>query len=136
MLKTIAPTKGRQLFILFAFFAFAKFTYASKGEEARPNIIFILTDDQLWDAIGYAGNKIIHTPEMDQLAKAGCYFHKAMVSTPICAASRATILSGLYERTHKYTFQTGPMLNRSLTSQLAPRKAPMVSPSLSLAPSS
>lgn len=27
----------------------------------RPNIIFILTDDQRWDALGYAGNKLIHT---------------------------------------------------------------------------
>ena len=42
------------------------------GEETslgRPNIIFILTDDQRWDALGYAGNKIIRTPEMDKLAK-------------------------------------------------------------------
>ena len=34
----------------------------------RPNIIFILTDDQRWDALGYAGNTIIKTPNMDELA--------------------------------------------------------------------
>ena len=72
-----------------------------------PNIIFILTDDQRWDALGYAGNKIIQTPEMDKLAQSGAYFRNAIVTTPICAASRASIFSGLYERTHKYTFQTG-----------------------------
>jgi len=33
----------------------------------KPNIIFILTDDQRWDALGYAGNSIIQTPEMDKL---------------------------------------------------------------------
>ena len=73
----------------------------------RPNIIFILTDDQRFDAIGYAGNKLISTPEMDKLAKTGTYFENAMVTTPICAASRASILTGLYERTHSFNFQTG-----------------------------
>ena len=35
----------------------------------RPNIIFILTDDQRWDALGYTGNNIIHMTNMDKLAK-------------------------------------------------------------------
>jgi alpha-L-rhamnosidase len=78
-------------------------------ESKQPNIIFILTDDQRWDALGYAGNKIIQTPEMDKLAKSGVYFRNGIVTTPICSASRASIFSGLYERTHKYTFQTGDM---------------------------
>jgi len=70
-----------------------------------PNIIFILTDDQRWDALGVTGNTIVQTPEMDALAKAGTYFKNAFATTPICAASRASILTGLYERTHGYTFQ-------------------------------
>jgi len=73
----------------------------------QPNIIFILTGDQRFDAIGYAGNELIHTPEMDKLAKAGTYFNNAMVTTPICAASRASLMSGVYERTHRFNFQTG-----------------------------
>ncbi len=73
----------------------------------KPNIIFILTDDQRFDALGYAGNQLISTPEMDKLAKEGTYFRNAMVTTPICAASRASILTGLYERTHNFNFQTG-----------------------------
>ena len=75
--------------------------------QERPNIIFILTDDQRWDALGYAGNEIIHTPEMDRLAREGVYFKNAFVTTPICAASRASIFTGMYERTHGYTFQQG-----------------------------
>jgi alpha-L-rhamnosidase len=86
----------------------------------RPNIIFILTDDQRWDALGYAGNDIIKTPEMDALARQGSYFSHAMVSTPICSASRASIFSGLYERTHRYSFQTGPM-RREYMEQSYPR---------------
>ena len=75
-------------------------------EDKRPNIIFILTDDQRFDALGYAGNTLIHTPQMDELAKSGTYFTNAMATTPICAASRASILTGLYERTHHYDFSS------------------------------
>ena len=75
--------------------------------EKRPNIIFILTDDQRWNALGYAGNKEIVTPEMDKLAQQGTYFSKAIATTPISAASRASIFTGMYERSHRYTFQTG-----------------------------
>ncbi|UZD23219.1 sulfatase [Algoriphagus halophytocola] len=73
----------------------------------RPNIIFILTDDQRFDALGYAGNPYAHTPEMDRLAQTGTYFETAMVTTPICAASRASLFTGLYERSHNFNFQTG-----------------------------
>lgn len=82
---------------------------------SKPNIIFILTDDQRWDALGYAGNKYAHTPEMDKLATEGVYFKKAMATTPICAASRASILSGMYERSHRYTFQTGNIKDAYMT---------------------
>ena len=75
----------------------------------RPNIIFILTDDQRFDSLGYAGNDIIETPEMDRLAQEGVYFRMALVTTPLCAPSRASIFSGLYERTHGYTFGVGPI---------------------------
>jgi len=82
-------------------------SYAS--DTKRPNIIFILTDDHRMDALGYAGNPIIKTPTLDKLAREGVYFRNAMVTTPISAASRASILTGLYERTHGYTFQQGPL---------------------------
>ncbi len=75
----------------------------------RPNIIFILTDDQRFDSLGYAGNEIIHTPEMDRLAEEGVYFENALVTTPICSASRASIFSGRYERAHRYKFGPDPL---------------------------
>jgi len=83
----------------------------TKGSAQKPNIIFILTDDQRWSALGYAGNEIIQTPEMDKLAESGVYFSQAIVTTPICSASRSSIFSGVHERTHKYTFQTGSIRN-------------------------
>jgi arylsulfatase A-like enzyme len=77
-----------------------------KKKTDRPNIIFILTDDQRWDAIGYAGNPLAFTPQMNKLAEEGVFFKNTIATTPICSASRASILSGLQERTHKYSFQT------------------------------
>jgi arylsulfatase A-like enzyme len=69
-------------------------------KKTPPNIIFLLTDDQRWDAIGCSGNEIIQTPNMDILAKHGVYFPNAYVTTPICAISRASIFSGQYARRH------------------------------------
>jgi arylsulfatase A-like enzyme len=80
--------------------------------EKKPNIIFILTDDQRWDALGFASNSIIKTPYMDKLAGSGLYFKNAFVTTSICAASRAALFTGLYERTHNYTFGQPPLDNQ------------------------
>ncbi|GAB2534984.1 sulfatase family protein [Spirosoma aerophilum] len=65
-----------------------------------PNIIFLLADDQRWDALGIAGNTSIRTPNLDRLAKEGFYFKRSYVTTPICCISRASILSGQYSRRH------------------------------------
>jgi arylsulfatase A-like enzyme len=79
------------------------------ADAPRPNVLFILTDDQRWDMMGCAGNPIIRTPNMDALAKDGVRFRNMFVTTAICAASRASIFTGLYERTHRYTFNTKPI---------------------------
>jgi arylsulfatase A-like enzyme len=67
---------------------------------SRPNIIFLLADDQRWDAAGYTGNSIIQTPNIDALARAGVAFKNAYVTTPVCAISRASIFTGEYARRH------------------------------------
>jgi len=66
----------------------------------RPNIIFLLTDDHRWDAIGCAGNPIIQTPNIDALAANGIRFTNAFVTTSICASSRASIFSSQWTRRH------------------------------------
>jgi arylsulfatase A-like enzyme len=109
------PMKHKPALLVFLFFLFSGNGFSIPNEKGKPNpekpnIIFILTDDQRWDALGYSGNKIIQTPEMDKLAENGAYFRNAIVTTPICAASRASIFTGVHERTHRYTFQTGPVL--------------------------
>jgi arylsulfatase A-like enzyme len=106
-MKLISIKSTPLLLILFTAGLFLLQVHVTLSQSKKPNIIFILTDDQRAEAMGYAGNKIIKTPEMDKLASQGIYFKNAFVTTPICAASRASILTGLYERTHLYTFQQG-----------------------------
>ena len=74
---------------------------------AKPNLLILLTDDQRWDAMGCAGNRIVRTPEMDRLAREGTMFVNAFVTSSICAASRASIFMGQYERAHHCNFNTG-----------------------------
>ena len=83
--------------------------------DLRPNIIFIVTDDQRFDMLGTV-NPLLHTPHMDRLAAAGIRFEHAFVTTSICAASRASLLTGTVERTHRFTFNTPP-LSTSMTDQ-------------------
>ncbi len=77
--------------------------------QSRPNIIFFLSDDHRWDRMGCAGHPILKTPTMDKLAADGVRFTNMFVTTSICAASRATLFTGLHERTHGYTFGTPPI---------------------------
>ena len=50
------------------------FPHIAKGQTQRPNILFIMTDDQRWDAMSCAGNQILKTPHMDRLAAGGVRF--------------------------------------------------------------
>ncbi|MEZ6066340.1 MAG: sulfatase-like hydrolase/transferase [Planctomycetaceae bacterium] len=76
---------------------------------AAPNVIYFLSDDHRAGFLGCAGHPVVKTPTIDRLAANGTRFENAFVTTPICAASRATIFTSLVERTHKYTFGRPPI---------------------------
>ena len=105
-------------------FLFALILFGCSGnapgisQTERPNLLFIITDDQRFDMTGIV-NPMLQTPNMDKLATEGIRFTNAFVTTPICAASRASFLTGLVERTHQYTFGTPP-LAASYTDQSYP----------------
>ena len=65
----------------------------------RPNIVFVITDDQRWDAMGCAGHPFLKTPNMDRLAREGAMFTNAFVTTPLCSPSRSSFLTGQYVHT-------------------------------------
>ncbi len=82
---------------------------AAEAGRRRPNIVFFLIDDQRNDTLGCAGHPILKTPVVDSLAARGVRFVNMFVTTSICAASRASIFTGLHERTHRFTFGTPPI---------------------------
>jgi N-acetylglucosamine-6-sulfatase len=69
----------------------------------RPNVVFILTDDQRWDCLSCAGHPFLKTPNMDRIAAEGVRFANAFCTTSLCSPSRATLLSGVYAHTHSVT---------------------------------
>lgn len=66
------------------------------AEPARPNILFIFTDDQASWTTGYSGNAQAHTPNIDRLRREGVELPNAFVTSPVCSPSRATLMTGRY----------------------------------------
>ena len=97
--------------LLLALFAICSANKSAAAADPRPNILFLITDDQRFDMMGNV-TPALHTPEMDRLAREGVRFEQAFATTPICAASRASLLCGVVERTHRYTFRTPPLGSR------------------------
>lgn len=73
---------------------------SSDEVKQQPNVVFIITDDQRWDALGFAGNPHLKTPNIDKLASEGVHFKNYFCTTSLCSPSRASILSGLYASKH------------------------------------
>lgn len=98
------------LLIIISFFLLkGEMCSSSDKPETRPNIIFLLTDDQRFDALGCMGNDEILTPNIDQLAENGLLFTNYYNTTAICMASRATIMTGMYEYKSGCNFSHGPL---------------------------
>ena len=64
------------------------------ASQKKPNIVFILTDDQAIWAAGCYGNPEIRTPNIDRMAATGIRFDNFFVTIPVCSASRASFLTG------------------------------------------
>jgi len=69
--------------------------FTASGSE-KPNIIIILNDDQGYQDLGCFGSPDIKTPRVDLLAKEGMRFTDFHVASPVCSASRASLLTGCY----------------------------------------
>jgi arylsulfatase A-like enzyme len=61
----------------------------------KRNLLMIISDQHRWDCLGAAGNAVIRTPNLDQLAREGAHFTKAYSVCPVCCPSRTSMLSGL-----------------------------------------
>lgn len=94
--------------IIYTLLSFWSMAFAQQEKQNRPNIIYILTDDQRYDEIGIL-NPLLETPNMDAIANNGVHFKNAFVTTALCSPSRATILTGQYANTHGVVDNNAPI---------------------------
>ncbi|MBS1803961.1 MAG: sulfatase [Acidobacteria bacterium] len=98
--------------------AFARGLGDQSDATRKPNIVCFVGEGLRWDEFSSAGNKILHTPNMDRIASEGCTFRNAFVVNALCLPSRATMLTGMYSHT------TGAVSN---VAGKIPPKFPLVS---------
>jgi arylsulfatase A-like enzyme len=83
---------------------------ATLAAETRPNIVFLMADDQCTYSMGCYGNSDVQTPNLDRLARDGMVFDNHYDTTAICMASRANVLTGKYEYRNGCNFEHGNLL--------------------------
>jgi arylsulfatase A-like enzyme len=89
-------SNGLLRIVTLASFAVGILPFISVAQTAtKPNIIFLMTDQQRWDAIGI-NNPHIKTPNLDRLAREGILFNQATCQAPMCTPSRNSMMFGLY----------------------------------------
>jgi len=89
----------------FAAFASGKGIDMAHETPPKPNLVFVLADQLRYASCGYAGDARARTPNLDQFARQGANFCNAVSGHPVCAAYRASFLTG------KYTTSTGMVIN-------------------------
>jgi arylsulfatase A-like enzyme len=82
------------LFLAIFFLSITSSAQDNTIEKKPPNLLFIITDQQRFDALSYAGNTVLKTPNMDRLAREGVYFENAYTQMAVCTPARASILTG------------------------------------------
>ena len=82
----------------------------------KPNVILCMTDDQGWGDTGYNGNKILKTPNLDAMSKAGLRFDRWYSGAPVCSPTRGSCITGRHPYRYGITFaNVGHMKTREIT---------------------
>ncbi len=83
---------------------------AAASQQRPRNIIFMLTDDHRYDAMGFLkGQSFLETPHLDAMARNGVHVPNAFVTTALCSPSRASILTGQYAHKHRVVDNNNPV---------------------------
>ena len=82
------------------------------GLDMKPNIVLIMVDQMRGDCLGVNGNEFIETPNLDMMATEGYNFENAYTAVPSCIASRASILTGMSQKSHgRVGYEDGVLWN-------------------------
>ena len=95
---------------------------STSGAQARPNILFIMTDDHAAHAISAYGSKFNVTPNIDRIAREGALFRNVFATNAICTPSRAAILTGQYSHVNGVTMFNRFDSSRVTVAQLLQRQ--------------
>jgi arylsulfatase A-like enzyme len=95
--------------ILFTFAGLGVLCGHAYAADERPNIVLLLSDDQSYLSMGSYGSTQAKTPHLDRLANQGVIFDAAYDTTSICMASRAQVMTGMYEYKTGCNFSHGPL---------------------------
>ena len=97
-------------FFAFLISLFSVLNVALSATETRPNIIFLLTDDQRDNTFGGMGHPFVKTPNIDKLLKQSVRFKNTYIAEPVCSPSRVSYLTGMHERVHGIGFTSSYQL--------------------------
>lgn len=81
-----------------------------QNDGERPNIIFLLTDDQRDNTLSAMGHPFVKTPNLDALLRRSVRFRNTYIAEPVCAPSRVSLLTGMHERIHGIGFTSSYQL--------------------------
>lgn len=105
-----SPKCAMMSFLCFTFVVMLSGYCIAAGEaKEQPNIVFLLADDLCSYSVGCYGNKDVLTPNIDKLGRDGVIFDKHYNTTAICMASRANVLTGMYEYKTGCNFVNGDL---------------------------
>ena len=115
--------KAALLLILTAFLCLKIGPKIAVAQDARPNFVFVLTDDHRFDAMGVVQREQgergrfpwFKTPSMDRMAEEGVRFRNAFVTTSLCSPSRAAFLTGTYNHNNGIVYNHTPFPEDSVT---------------------
>jgi len=96
--------------ILYLYFFVSLFTACVSSDDAedsqapsKPNVVFIISDDQGWGDYSFMGHPSIETPHIDKLANESLTYTRGYVTAPLCSPSLASMLTGLFPHQHGIT---------------------------------
>ena len=104
--------KNRMNWMTAAFLAPLAALPAAGTTRQKPNIVFILADDQRMDELGCTGHPLMKTPNIDRLAREGVLFENSFCSSASCLPNRTSLLTGQWERRHTVGWNSPGALSR------------------------
>jgi arylsulfatase A-like enzyme len=96
MKETLKITTGLGIIVVyFVLLPLSTGCSSRPGEAGKPpNLLFLMTDQQRFDALSFAGNTVLETPNLNRLAIEGAWFKNAYTPCAVCTPARASILTG------------------------------------------